>query len=402
MWLVLAALLVQSVDFQADGVKALNEQRYDAAVESLTKAVASDPKDYGARFNLALAYSLAGKDAEAIPHYRTVLELKPGLYEAELNLGMSLLRSKDAAGAIPYLRSAAAQRPKEFRPALLLADALHQTGSLPEAEAAYANAVGLSAASAAAELGLGQALAREGRRVDAEPHFTKAAGLDPKLKGAMLELASLYESNHQPAEAIAIYRNFPDNPAAQERMGALLVESGHAADAIPALEAAVAKSPTNANRLALAQAYVDSKQLDKASRLTAQVVGAEPRDLEVRMFYGRLLRDQRKYADAAQQFLAAAQLQPESPKAWSELAAVLVVAEQYPQAVAALDRVRGLGAETAGHYYFRAISLDHMHQLKEALASYNKFLEASQGKNPDEEFKARQRVRIIQRELDKR
>jgi protein O-GlcNAc transferase len=402
MWLVLVALLVQSADFQADGVKALNEQRYDAAVESLTKAVASDPKDYGARFNLALAYSLAGKDAEAIPHYRTVLELKPGLYEAELNLGMSLLRSKDAAGAIPYLKSAAAQRPKEFRPALLLADALLQTGSLPEAEAAYANAVGLSAASAAAELGLGQALAREGRRVDAEPHFTKAAGLDPKLKGAMLELASLYESNHQPAEAIAIYRNFPDNPAAQERMGALLVESGHAADAIPALEAAVAKSPTNANRLALAQAYVDSKELDKASPLTAQVVGAEPRDLEVRMFYGRLLRDQRKYADAAQQFLAAAQLQPESPKAWSELAAVLVVAEQYPQAVAALDRVRGLGAETAGHYYFRAISLDHMHQLKEALASYNKFLEASQGKNPDEEFKARQRVRIIQRELDKR
>ena len=402
MWLLLVALLVQSADFLADGIKALNEQRYDAAVESLAKAVAADPKDYGARFNLALAYSLAGKDAEAVPHYKTVLELKPGLYEAELNLGMSLLRSKDAAGAIPYLKSAAAQRPKEFRPALLLADAFLQTGSLLEAEAAYANALGLSAASAAAELGLGQALAREGRRSGAKPHFRKAGELDPKLKDAILELASLYESNHQPAEAIAIYRNFPDNPAAQERMGALLVETGHAADAIPALEAAVAKPPTSANRLALAQAYVESKQLDKASPLAAQVAGAEPRDLEVRMFYGRLLRDQRKYTDAAQQFLAAAQLQPESPKTWSELAAVLVVAEQYPQAVAALDRVRGLGAETAGHYYFRAISLDHMHQLKEALSSYNQFLEASQGKNPDEEFKARQRVRIIQRELDKK
>ena len=402
MWLVLAALLVQSADFRTDGIKALDEQKYDAAVELLTKAVAADPKDYGVRFNLALAYGLLGKDSEAIPHYKTVLELKPGLYEAELNLGLSLLHVKDPGGAIPYLKSAAAQKPKEFRPALLLADALLQTASLPEAEAAYINALGINPASAAAELGLGQAQARQGRRTDAEPHFRKAAILDRTYKDAILELASLYESNHEPAEAIAIYRDFLDNPGAQERMGELLVETGHAADAIPALETAVAKSPTGANRLALAQAYVESKQLEKASPLAAQVAAAEPRDVQVRLFYARLLRDQRKYADAAQQFLAAAQLEPGSAKTWSELAAVLVIAEQYPQAVAALDRVRALGGETSGHYYFRAISLDHMHQLKEALESYNKFLASSEGKSPDEEFKARQRIRIIQQELGKR
>jgi tetratricopeptide (TPR) repeat protein len=402
MWLVLIALLAQSVDFQADGMKALNEQRYDAAVESLTKAVAADPKDYGARFNLALAYSLLDRDADAIPHYKMVLELKPGLYEAELNLGMSLLRAKDAAGAIHYLKGASAQRPNEFRPALLMGDAFLQNGQPGESEAAYTRALQLNPGSAAAELGLGQALGREGRRADAQPHFRKAAELDPKLKDAILELASLYESSHQPAEAIAIYRDFPNNPGAQERMGALLAESGHSAEAIPALEAAVAKSPTSANRLALAQAYVDAKRLDKAAPLAAQVVAAEPGDVELRLFYGRLLRDQHKYVDAAQQFLAATQTQPASAKAWSEMAAVLVIAEQYPQAVAALDRVRALGAETAGHYYFRAISLDHMRQLKEALASYNQFLQTSQGKNPDEEFKARQRARILQRELDKR
>src|SRR5258708_23795687 len=110
MWLVLAAWLAQSADFLADGTKALNQQHYDAAVELLTKAVAADPKDYGARFNLALAYGLLGKDAEAIPHYKTVLALKPGLYEAELNLGLSLLHPKDAACAIPHLTSASAQK----------------------------------------------------------------------------------------------------------------------------------------------------------------------------------------------------------------------------------------------------------------------------------------------------
>jgi hypothetical protein len=36
------------------------------------------------------------------------------------------------------------------------------------------------------------------------------------------------------------------------------------------------------------------------------------------------------------------------------------------------------------------------------MAAYNKFLEASQGKNPDEEFKARQRARIIRNELERR
>ena len=49
----------------------------------------------------------------------------------------------------------------------------------------------------------------------------------------------------QPAEAIAIYQQFPDNPGAEERLGALLIESGQSADAMAHLEAAVAKSPTD-------------------------------------------------------------------------------------------------------------------------------------------------------------
>jgi Flp pilus assembly protein TadD len=402
MWLVLVALLAQSVDFEAEGIKALDAQKYDVAVELFTKAAAADPKDYSARFHLALAYSLLGKDAEAIAHYKAALELKPGLYEAELNLGISMLRSKDSAGALAPLKEAAGQRPSEFRPVFYFAQAQLEQGRWAEAEGTFRSALSLKPASAASELGLGQALARQGRRADAEPHFRRAASLDPAYKDAPLELASSYEENRQPAEAIAIYREYPENPGAQERMGALLIQTGHAGDAIPALEAAVSRSPTTANRVALAQAYVQNKQLEKAEPLAAQAVAAEPRDFELRMFYGRLLRDQRKFSAAAPQFLAATQIQPKVVQPWNELASILVVAEQYPQAIAALDHVRALGGETSGYYFFRAISLDHLHQLKEALENYNKFLETSQGKSPDEEFKARQRVRIISRELSRR
>lgn len=402
MWVLIAVLLAQSVDYSAEGVKALDAQKYDAAVELFTKAVAEDPKDYGAHFNLALAYSLLGKDAESIPQYKAVLDLKPGLYQAELNLGITLARSKDAAGAIPYLKAASEQKPTEFSPVYHLAEALLETSSLAEAGAAYTAAIALKPDSAEPEWGLAQTLMRQKKLSDAEPHFRRAAALNPKYRSYLLQLAAMLEQDHQTERAIALYREFPDDVAAQERLGALLLSSGDAATAIPALEAAVAKSPTAGNRVALAQAYQKAKQDDKAIAVTAQLVAAEPQAYDVRMFAGRLLLNMRRFVPAAAQFRAAAQIKPDSIEAWKELSGVLVINEDYPGGIAALDRLRALGVETPGQLYFRAISYDHLHQLKEALAAYNKFLEASQGKNPDEEFKSRQRARIIQHELDRR
>jgi tetratricopeptide (TPR) repeat protein len=402
MWLLLAAVLAQAPDYQAEGVKALDAKQYPAAVEIFAKAVAADPKDYAAHFQLALAYSLMNKDPEAVAEYKTALHLKPGLYEAELNAGICLMRLKDASSALPLFKDAANQKPKEFRPAYYLAQALLDEGQLPEAQAAFQTAVELNSSSAAAELGLGQALARQNQLAEAEPHYRKAAALDPTYASLLLQLAEMYEQAHQPAQAIAIYRDFPNDPGAQERMGALLSQSGRAADAIPALETAVAKSPTAANRIALAQAYMNAGHPDKAIPLVDQALASEPNDFDLRMFYGRLLRDQRKFGDAAQQFLAASKLKPNDVHPWNELTGVLVTAGQYPQALAALDRVKALGGETPAHIYLRAISYDHLHQLKEALANYNTFLEESHGKNPDEEFKARQRARIIQNEMNRR
>jgi hypothetical protein len=43
-----------------------------------------------------------------------------------------------------------------------------------------------------------------------------------------------------------------------------------------------------------------------------------------------------------------------------------------------------------------------MKLYKEALPAYEKFLAASVGKSPEEEFKARQRVRVVKKVLDKK
>ena len=399
------ALLVLFLAFQSSyyeqGMKALDEKQYQSAVDDFLKALEAEPQDYTLHFNLALAYSLQGKDTDAIPQYKKVLELKPDLYQGDLNLAISLLRTKQAAEAIPYLTAAVTQKPKEYRPNYYLASALLATGDFGKAEQAYTAALELDPKSPDAELGLAHALAKQNKLADAAPHFKKAAELNPNYRDDLLELASLYEAQNQAADAIAIYQQFPDNPGAQERLGELRLKSGEASDAIAHFQTAVERSPTTANRAALVEAYIKNNEPDKALPVCEQILATEPNNFDIRMLHGRILRDQRKFPAAAQDFSRAAQMRPEDPKAWSELAGVLVMAEDYPAALGALDHVAALHAETPGHVYLRAIVLDKVRQLKPALDSYQKFLAMSNGQNPDEEFKARQRVRILQRELNK-
>jgi tetratricopeptide (TPR) repeat protein len=401
MWptTVLVLFLALQSNYYELGLKALDEKRYREAVDNFINAIAAEPKDYSLHFNLALAYSLSGKDAEAIPEYKKALEIKPGLYQAELNLAILLLRDKQGAEAVPYLTDAVSQKPKEFRPNFYLASALFASGEFRKAEQAYKTALEIDPKSPDAELGLAHALVKQDRVSEAAPHFQNAATINPNYRDGLLELASLYEAAKQAPEAIAIYKQFPENPGAQERLGALLLASGQPADAIANFQAAVAASPTPANRAALATAYLRNKEPEKALPVIEKVLAADPNDFELRMLHGRILRDQRKFPEAEQDFLSATKIKPDSGEAWSELASALVVSENYPAALAALDRVAALHAEKPGHVFFRAIVLDKIHQQKPALESYQRFLAMSNGQNPDEEFKARQRIKILEREI---
>src|ERR1700677_2869987 len=392
--------LAFQTNFSEQGLKALDEKRYPEAVESLTQAIAADPKNYSLHFNLALAFSLMGKNAEAIPEYKKALELKPDLHQAQLNLGISLLREKQPAEAVQYLTTAAAQNAKEYRANYYLAAALLGAGDFAKAEQSYTTSLAIDPKSPDAELGLAHALAGENKLEDAAVHFKKAAELNAGYRDDLLELANMYETAKQPEQAIAIYRQFPENPGAQERLGDLLLKAGKPADAIASLQVAVVKSPTEANRAALAEAYLKSNEPNKAQPFVEQILATDLDNFEIRMLHGRLIRDQRKFPEAAAEFERATKLKPDAPQAWSELAGVLVMAENYPPALAALDRIAALNAEKPGHVFLRAIVLDKIHDVKPALASYQRFLEMSKGENPDQEWQARQRIKTLEREIN--
>ena len=386
---------------QSAGLKALDRGDYAAAEEVFLQLTKSDPTDYASYFNLALAETALKKNDDAVEHYKRALTLKPGLYEADLNLGVLLLRVGQPADAIQFLRQAADAKPNQPRPKRYLADSFFATGDLTNAEASYKQALAIDANIAGAELGLGRILEREGNLDGALPHFQRAAALDSTLRSYELELGEAFAKANRLNDAIAILNEFPNDPGAREELGRLYLTSNRPADAVPQFQAAVQLSPTAANRLALATAYLKNNQPDLAAPLLQDALAANPDDFDVRMAVGRISRDKHDYAAAANQFVLATKIKPDSVEAWNEAATAFVLAQMYPQALAAMDKIHSLGADTAGNFYFRAIVLDKLHQVKPALASYQHFLAISGGKFPDQEFIARQRSKILEREANR-
>jgi Tfp pilus assembly protein PilF len=397
-------LALQVPDYDGEGAKALDAGKYQAAADSFAKAIAADPTDYYAHFNLAMAYTLLHKDEEAVAEYRKTLEVKPGLYEAELNLGILYLRQKNPADALPLLEDASNQKPKEYGPRFYLAEVQLQTGQADQAVENYRLAAETDPKSAAAELGWGRALALGGKLDEAASHFRAAVARDPKYRDTLLSLAALYEEKKQIAEALAIYKEFPENAAVQEHAGHLLADNQKFDEAVRQFEQAYQKAPTPANRKALAAAYLQVQQTDKAIPLLEKAVADEPSNYDVRIGYAHALRDRKQYPAAAEQFQAAARLKPEESKTWNELGGMLYMAGDHEAALSAFEQARKLGDDSPGNWFFTAIMLDAAHRAKpaltkQALAAYQKFLSLSDGKSPNQEFQARQRAKLLQKEL---
>ncbi len=387
-------------------IQALQAGKFAEAAPLLEKLVAADPQDYRARFNLAFAYSQLNRDREAIENYRKVVEQQPDLAPARLNLGMMLLRQKLPAEAAPHLEAAASKQPQDFRAQFYWAEALLGSGQADRAGPAYRKALELDPKSAAATLGLGRALARSGEPEAAREQYLQAAKLDPEFGDALLELGDLLEQSKQPAQALEIYLDYlkskPEAVAVQERASVLLLQQQRYPEAIEHLEVAVKQNPTAANQAALAQGYVMTKQVPKAVPLLRAASAAEPSDIDLHFRLGTALLETGESEPAAREFAAVVAKQPGNQAAWNGVGFALYKLDNYQGSLQALDRAAQLGPEAPGNHFLRAVMLDKFKQFPAALDSYQKFLAAAGGRYPDDEFKARQRVRIITNLLNKR
>lgn len=145
----------------------------------------------------------------------------------------------------------------------------------------------------------------------------------------------------------------------------------------------------------LAGLYADDKQYAPAAQLFQQLVQAKPSDADLRWNLGEAWLHQHNYPAAEAELLKALQFNPKLADVYWELAYAADQNKHYVLAVNALDARARLLPESAATYWLRATSYDNLKAYKPAAENYKKFLAASAGKSPDQEFQARHRLKAI-------
>ena len=383
---------------------AIEKNDYAAAEPLLSQAVAANPKDHRAWYDLGFVYSATQRGAEAIAAYRKAVAAKPDVFESNLALGLALLAAGDPDGAT-FLRAATKLKPGA-RPQEGLARAWRALGeALKEAQpeealTAFRQAAQLQPKDPAPHLSAAILLEKRNDLAGAEAEFKQAAALDPKSSEALAGLVNVYSKSKRLPEAEAALRQYlaqdAANATAHLQLGRVLAAEGKSEEAAEELNAVLKLNPGDLEALReLAGMNAAAKKYDQAAAQYRSLLAQHPEDFQLHYALGTVLMQQHNFAGAQQELIAALRLKPDLAEAYGDLAVVAAENKNYPLALRALqERARYL-PETPATYFLRATSYDNMRAYKEAAENYRLFLAAAQGKYPDQEWQARHRLVAI-------
>lgn len=384
---------------------AIDKQDFATAERLLQEEAAADPKDFRPWFDLGLVYSATNRPKEAIDAYRKAVQAQPGLFESNLNLGV-LLAAEGNAEAAKFLRAAAQLEPSGETDETL-AHAWMSLGRAlgkdqpAEALAAFREAHSLRPLDPGPLVAAAAILERQGELDAAESDFRKALELDRKSSQALAGLVNLYSRARRLPEAEQALRDYlkldPGNSTARLQLSRVLVAQGRAEEAAAELQQMLQVAPDDpAMQRELADLYVSAGKYSDAEGLYRALVQKQPNDAALRHALGVILRHEQKYGEAEAELVRALTLKPDLAEAYGDLAVTANLNRNYPLVLKVLDaRVRYL-PETAATVFLRATALDSLHDYKQAAENYRRFLAMAAGNHPDEEWKARHRLKALE------
>ena len=116
------------------GRTALEARRFEDAADQFRQAVAAQPDNITAHFNLGAALTQTGDLPGAVAQFEETLRLDPNHPNAHYNLGLLLAQANRHEEAIKHLRSAVNDEPTDINARFLLGQELLKVRRLDEAE----------------------------------------------------------------------------------------------------------------------------------------------------------------------------------------------------------------------------------------------------------------------------
>ena len=301
-----------------------------------------------------LGLALAEKDpAEAIPHYKTALQINPQYGLAHNNLGVAFSRLGQRADAIRHFEAAIQLNPNDPEPHFNLANAFNPgfteeptnvpartltPADLAIAEEHYRYALRLAPDHIKTHLNLGNLKAAQNDFPSAITHYQHALRIDRTSWAAQFNLANALARSGQPQQAVSLLTRLreqhPENLQIQLRLANLLAGEGKYDQAVAAYQIVLALEPERFSAWNdLGSALARSGRLDEAKMAYTRAIELYPDYVEAHLNLGSLRFRETKFDEAAAEFNRALKLAPQNNIAHHQLALVYMKLNKLDQAM---------------------------------------------------------------------
>jgi tetratricopeptide (TPR) repeat protein len=388
-----------------DAEASIAKSDWKSAQAVLDAWLAAHPADPRALFDAGYVADAQNSMDDAAGLYRRSIDADHMSFEAHLSLGLLLARQNkfddarpelvlattlDSGNASPTLKARAwralAQIDRSTDPTEASNDLLEALKLTPETPADTLLAANLAEQS--------------GEYDAAEKAYRRTLSIDPDSAAANSGLAQVLIARKQYPEAETLLRTAvaisPDDPALIAQLAAVLAAQDKA-EALPLIQKLHDAHPENAaiNRI-LAEVLADAGDASGSDHLYIGLLKAAPNDPDLLIGHGQNLARQLKFAEAFTAFDKATQIDPANPDGWSGLAFAASKTSQPSVTLHALVMRSKYLPEVPSTYFLWAISYDSLHQTKAAATYYHHFLDSAAGKYPDQEWQARQRLKVLE------
>ena len=195
----------------------------------------------------------------------------------------------------------------------------------------------------------------------------------------------------------------PADGGARLQFASLLFDAGKPNDALAELDRADAGGvPSSESARLRASIAISQEQWDTAAKLIEAGLTTSPNDAVLHAELGHVLLEKKDYVDARGELQKSLALDPKPTEVLRDLMDAEYLSGDCPAAVQALDHLEQREPPKAGAWFLRATCYDKQQRIAEAASAYQKFLDMDQNRDDKQDFQARERLKVLERELNKK